>query len=422
MKIALSTLGTRGDVQPFVSIALGLMERGHEVTLGVPVNLFSFAEKCGVRVVKLSLDTQEFLESPQGRSWLSSGNIQKFMKEMGALTTAHRDVLIDDYQQLCSGAQLLVTGVLTEDFVSTIAEAQKLPMLSVHFNPMRFNSTYANGLVATRTLPSFLNRATHSLADFAWWAAYKDNVNYFRAKVGLPLTKISTSKRLASAGAKTLHAFSPNIVPPPAEYKDAMPVVGAIHFPNSARERLGESTRDAELAAWLKAGTPPVFFGMGSMPVEDPVAMLRTITEVSKNLGIRALVGAGWSRFEAASQLPEAVRIVGATDHGWLLPQCLAAVHHGGAGTVSAVLSAGLPAVVTSIFADQPFWGAQLERLGVAVHLPFKKLRQQSLEQALRRVIDPSMQSAAKKLGEVVRAEPDATPQIIEHIESPGKA
>ena len=68
LKIALATHGTRGDVQPFVCLALALMARGHDVTLGAPVNLISFVEKCGVRPAKIAIDSQAFMESPQGRS------------------------------------------------------------------------------------------------------------------------------------------------------------------------------------------------------------------------------------------------------------------------------------------------------------------------------------------------------------------
>ncbi|WP_372824446.1 glycosyltransferase, partial [Polaromonas sp.] len=254
LKIALATHGTRGDVQPFVSLALALMARGHDVTLGAPVNLLSFVEKCGVRTSKIAINSQAFMESPQGRSWLSAGNMQKFMKEMGDITHAHRDELIEDFERLCQGADVLVTGLLTEEYLSALAEARRLPTLAVHFNPMRPNSRYANGLVSIRAMPGILNRATHKLAEFVWWMGFRDDVNFFRKKLGLPPTKKTTPRRFAELGTQTVHAFSPAIVPPPREYKDAMPILGAIHFPASARQRLGESERDADLMAWLAAG------------------------------------------------------------------------------------------------------------------------------------------------------------------------
>jgi sterol 3beta-glucosyltransferase len=422
MKIALSTHGTRGDVQPFVSLALALMERGHDVTLGAPVNLVGFGEKCGVRTRKIAIDTQAFLESEQGRAWLSSGDVGKFMKELGAINRKHRDELMDDFLAVCADADVLVTGVLTEDFVSTIAEARGLPMLSVHFNPMRANEAYPNALVTTRSLPGFLNHFTGTLAEKVWWSAYSDDVNAFRQKLGLTKTSTPTPRRMLERQWPTLQAFSSTIAPTPKRYGEAMPVLGSIRFPDAARAKLGESVRDPGLAAWLDAGTPPVFFGLGSMPVKDPAAMLKTVESVTKACGVRAVIGAGWSKLEAAAGLSPDVRIVGAVDHGWLLPKCRASVHHGGAGTAVAALSAGLPAVVASVFADQPFWGMRLEQLGAGVHLPFKRLHAVTLEKALRRVLRPEVAATAQRLGQSVQAEPDGTAAIVARIERSASA
>ena len=128
------------------------------------------------------------------------------------------------------------------------------------------------------------------------------------------------------------------------------------------------------LRDWLAAGDPPVFFGFGSMPVRDPAEIVSIITEVSQRLGVRSLISAGWGRLHALEPDNPAVTVVGAVDHGAVLPLCIAAVHHGGAGTLAASLGAGIPTLVCSVFADQPFWGARLIDVGVGAHLPFKDL------------------------------------------------
>jgi len=197
-------------------------------------------------------------------------------------------------------------------------------------------------------------------------------------------------------------------VPQPREWGAALPVLGAIHCPAKVRESLGETGPDRELADWMKAGKPPIYFGLGSMPVVDPAGMVRTVSAVTRKLGERAIVCAGWSRLDGLGELPDHVRIVGAIDHSQLFPLCGAAVHH------------GLPSVVCSVFADQPFWGARLERLGIGVHLPFKSLDAARLEQALRRVLDPGVRNAAAQLGADLRAELDATPQITSLLERLG--
>jgi sterol 3beta-glucosyltransferase len=419
MKIALITHGTRGDIQPFVAVALALMERGHGVTLAAPPNLQSFIQKCGVRAEKVAIDSQAFMESEEGRKWLAAGNVSAFIKRMNAISHAHRDELIDDYLRACGSADLIIANFLTEDFASVIAEQRSIPLLSLHMAPLRVTTdAFPSPLVTTRQLPfRVLNRATHALFDNVWWKGARDDVNVFRQRLGLQPANRSTARRLAEQGAYTIHAFSPRLVPQPFDWGKTMPVVGSIGFPIEARRRLGEATPDPELAAWLRSGKPPVYYGFGSMPVRDPAEMTRIVSAVAHKRGERAIIGAGWSRLEAAKGLADHVRIVGAVDHGWLFPQCSAAVHHGGAGTVFAVTSAGLPSVVCSVIADQPFWGVRLERLGVGVHLPFKKLTAASLENALLQVSEPGVRKAAALLGADLQAESDALPCIVSLVE-----
>ncbi len=111
MKIALITHGTRGDTQPFVAVALELMERGHDVTLAVPPNLQSFVEKCGVTVEKVAIDSQAFMESDEGCKWLAAGNVSEFMKRMSAIGHTHRDELIEDFLRVCGSADMIVASV-----------------------------------------------------------------------------------------------------------------------------------------------------------------------------------------------------------------------------------------------------------------------------------------------------------------------
>jgi sterol 3beta-glucosyltransferase len=414
MKIALFVHGTRGDVQPFTVLALALMERGHDVTLSVPPNLTEFVRKCGVKADKIAIDSQAFLESEEGRKWLASGNVSAFMKRMSAVIGECLDETIEDYRRAAAGADLIVAGLLCEDGASVIADKLRVPIAAVHFTPIRPTGDFPAPLVTTRPLPlRALNHATHALFDRVWWNGQREHNNVFRQRVGLPTVRRSTPRRMAEKGSYTIHAFSPRLVPPPREWGPSQPVVGVIRCSTEVRRSLGETGPDPELTDWMKAGKPPIYFGLGSMPILDPAAMVRTISAVTNELVERAIVCAGWSRLDGLRQLPDHVRIVGAIDHSQLFPLCSAAVHHGGSGTTFSASAAGLPSLVCSVFADQPFWGARLERLGVGVHLPFKTLNAAKLEEALRRISEPGVRNAAARLGVELRAEPDATPRIV---------
>jgi UDP:flavonoid glycosyltransferase YjiC (YdhE family) len=154
------------------------------------------------------------------------------------------------------------------------------------------------------------------------------------------------------------------------------------------------------------------------MPVLDSQAALTLISKVSSSLGVRALVGAGWSDVAAGASEDGQVRVVAELDHEAVLPLCRAAVHHGGAGTTASTLRAGLPTVICSIFADQPFWGAQLRRLGVGTTLKFTDLTELTLLDALAPVLTDDYRRRAIDLGEQLRSESgaDLAADAVEHF------
>lgn len=143
--------------------------------------------------------------------------------------------------------------------------------------------------------------------------------------------------------------------------------------------------------------------------------------EVCDRLGLRALVSAGWSRVGQEARLSgsSGVKVVAAgLDHDAVLPRCAAAVHHGGAGTTAAVVSAGLPSLVCSVFADQPFWGERLRALGVGTHVPFASLDKKALETGLQRALEPDVQQRAAHLGAKLRAERGADQRAADMVEA----
>jgi sterol 3beta-glucosyltransferase len=118
------------------------------------------------------------------------------------------------------------------------------------------------------------------------------------------------------------------------------------------------------------------------------------------------VLSSGWGGLKKEN-LPETVFMVGSIPHAWLFPKLAAVVHHGGAGTTSAGLCAGIPEVITPFFGDQPFWGQQVFKLGVGPKpVPRKQLTSQRLAEAIIvAVSDPLMRSKAAVLGECIRAE-----------------
>jgi sterol 3beta-glucosyltransferase len=239
-----------------------------------------------------------------------------------------------------------------------------------------------------------------------------------RAWLGLPAVSARFAHREEGRKSLQIQAYSANVVPGLSDYGVDQPIVGFFTPSAEDRRALGEADVDADLQRWLSAGDAPAYFGFGSMPVRDPKAALRMIEGVAQRLGLRALVSAGWSDLGTDSVSNERVRVVGVLNHDAVLPRCRLAVHHGGAGTTAASLAAGLPTLVCSLFADQPFWGAQLGRLGAGAHIEFAKLDGPTLERALRQLLEPATAERARVLADAMRGESNAVARAADLIEA----
>ena len=407
MRIAMVTIGTRGDAQPMVVLGAELRRRGHNVSLGLPPNLKDFGARAGFDVSTIGPNTQEYMESGEGKAWLAAGNVKAFMDALSQVAHKNDASMNAEVLRACDGADVIVAGLLTEDRAACIGEAKGIPVVTLHMAPFRRTRAFPNCFVTTRQLPGPLNLASGAMFDRVWWKGLRGDINNYRTELGLATTKKPTAARLALVGSTELQAFSPTLAPGIRDYGALRPIIGNVSPGPELRALLGEGTLDPDLDSWLAEGEAPAFLGFGSMPVADPVAALKMIDEVTQNLGLRALVGAGWSHISKEKAESDRVRVVGSINHDLILPRCRVAVHHGGAGTTMASVSAGIPTLVCSVFADQPFWGRRLEKLGVGAHLPFSELSQSQLEGKLRPLLDSAVQARATALADAVHREPD---------------
>ncbi|WP_326594943.1 glycosyltransferase [Streptomyces sp. NBC_01803] len=411
-------LGSRGDVQPTVVLAAELARRGHEVSVALPADLLDFGARLGLTTVSIGVRAKDFLESEEGRRLLADGQSGKYVKGLLAYKLKVADGPQAVLTEMARDADVMVTGLITEDETACIAEARGIPLVCLHHAPRRQNGAFPSVFVPQHRYPRFVNRLTHTLAYHAEWRMTGGYVNRFRAKLGLPPAEDPTPVRLARSGAAELQAYSRHIVPELADWDPHRPLVGFLGLSREQRRLLGEDAVDPALAEWLAAGEPPAFFGFGSMPVRDVPGTLAVIEKVSRTLGVRALVGAGWSAFDigAGGVDPARVRVVGGFNHDAVLPRCRFAVHHGGAGTTAASIGAGLPTVVCSVAFDQPFWGRQLERLGVGRTLLFTDLSERALTRAAAAVLAPDVRRRARRLAALLRGE-DAVGRAADLIE-----
>jgi sterol 3beta-glucosyltransferase len=407
MRVVFFSYGTRGDAQPQVAMAAGLVERGFEACVAAPENLRGFVERAGIEYAPLYGNSQQILESEEGRRWLRSGNVRAFMGSVASISREIDPHIFRGGLEAARGADLIVGGTLIEDLSLTLAEHFKTRFTFAHTIPAEPTRAYPSPLVTTRQLPfGFLNLATHALFRRLAFPIHAEALNVFRAELGLPPKRAAAIGSAREQRLPALQLWSRHLVPHPADAHAQAVTTGSIRVPPAVRTRLGESTPPPGLEGWLAAGPPPVYLGFGSMPMPTLDEFTRDVLSLADELDLRFVVCGGWNDTDTVKHLegPRA-HFVKSVDHGWLFSRCSVVVHHGGAGTTFAAADAGVPSVICSFFADQPFWGSRIESLGAGAHVPFVKLTRETLRRALQRALTDETRRRAAELGEKLRAE-----------------
>lgn len=186
MHIAMTGLGSRGDVQPTVVLAAELARRGHEVSVALPADLLDFGARLGLTTVSIGVRAKDFLESEEGRRLLADGQSGKYVKGLLAYKLKVADGPQAVLTEMARDADVMVTGLITEDETACIAEARGIPLVCLHHAPRRQNGAFPSVFVPQHRYPRFVNRLTHTLAYHAEWRMTGGYVNRFRAKLGLP--------------------------------------------------------------------------------------------------------------------------------------------------------------------------------------------------------------------------------------------
>lgn len=407
MRVVFFNYGTRGDAQPQVALAAELEAHGIKARVAAPENLRAFVEKAGVEYAPLFGNSQEIMESEAGQRWLRSGDVRALMKEAGNIAARIDPDVFRTGLDAVHDADAIVGGTLAEDMAYTLAEHKKVPFLFGHTVPLETTGEYPSPFVATKPLPfAFLNRATHALFRKLAFGIHGKSLPAFRKQLGLPKVTSTVVSRAAALNVPALQFWSEHLVPHPKDASPKVVTTGFLRLPQAVRARMGEAAPPDALLKWLAAGPAPVYIGFGSMPMPALTDFVQDALAIGKQLNLRVAFSVGWNDVEPVKHLEsDQLHFIAPVDHGWLFPQCAAVVHHGGAGTTAASVEAGVPSVISSFFADQPFWGARVERLGAGKHLPFRKLNRLTLGKAIQCVLTDEVRQRAKALGQSLRAD-----------------
>ena len=394
MKFVLASYGTRGDIEPSATVGRELLRRGHEVLMAVPPDLVEFVEAAGIPAVTYGADSQAILDAHRDfwtrffRNFWKLPDVIRLWREAWAPRTRCWGEMSKTLTSLAGGADLLFTGLVFEELAANVAEHHRIPLATLHYLPIRANGQLLSFLPAP--LARFAMTANESLS----WRIIKKVEDAQRRELGLPKATEPPARRITERGSLEIQAYDevcfPGLAAEWAKFNGQRPFVGALTL---------ELTTDAddEVASWIVAGTPPIYFGFGWTGAESAADAVAMISAACAQLGERALVCSAGGDFGKLPQFDH-VKIVDAVNFAAAFPACRAVVHHGGAGTTAAGLRAGVPQVILSTDLDQSLWGVRVKRLGVGTARRFSTTTQKSLVADLRNILAPQYVARAREI------------------------
>ncbi|WP_448003399.1 glycosyltransferase [Agromyces bauzanensis] len=410
MKILMVTAGSRGDVEPFAALARRAAASGHEVRLAAPDR--SGVDLTGIDVRSLGVDFSAMIES-QGVSPLAAmRNLRDVVRPV------MRGVIVGAAHAALEFRPDVIVWHPKVLSVPLIADALGIPHVLVELVPVVTPTREfpAAGTVTGSLGP--LNRLTYRAAAAAG-AMFRREVDEAAGVMGVK------RPRRSSAPAATLLPISPAIVSRPRDWPESVVLTGAWRSTVTDAAGLADAATpasfpDLTVDAFVRGG-PFVYAGFGSMAAGDPVARGRALVEAARARGLRLLVATGLGGIAVPDELlGDDVFVTGSVDHAAVLPHAVAAVHHGGIGTVQAAMAAGTVSVIVPFIADQPFWGALLHRQGLGpAAIPQRRLTADRLAAAFAGA--PAYAAAVRSAAERMSHE-DGTGEalrVLERLERP---
>lgn len=392
MKVLLSTIGTRGDVQPILALALELRQLGHEPSLCVPPNFQDWVQSFGLRCFTIGPDLRRFTAPAPGQA---SGAVRAGMvalskkqkHQLAAGTVREQFRVLPEAARDCD---LIVAATALQIAARSIAEQLGIPYVFAAYCPVVLPAAEhapvpKQGAPYPRGLPAVINQLLWKLDERRVNALFLATLNEERAKLGLAPVRSVTQHIFTE---RPWLAADPLLAPAPLRTRRQIVQIGAWS--------LADPTPLPEpLERFLADGAPPVYLGFGSMRQVDETG--RMLLEAARAAGFRAIVSQGWG--DLASDSGSDCISIGDVSHEQLFARVAAVVHHGGAGTTTAAARAGKPQVIVPHNYDQFYFARRVRELGVGVSCAQREgLTAAALASALRECSRPERRERAQSL------------------------
>lgn len=402
--IVLLASGTRGDVQPFIALALGLQTAGYRVRVAAHAGSQQLVESRGLGFALLESNPSELLMQPEWESALVfekgwGRGLRASFRFMRAARPLYQRMLVTAWQA-CQGADAILAGLPTL-WGEHIAEALRVPCLYALLQPFSRTAAFPSTMFPLRaSFGRVYNWLSHLMLEQALWQPWRVTINQWRrGTLGLPRAPLGgVYTRFYNQSRPVIYGFSARVVPPPADWPAWHQVAGYWFLEGHEGWRPPPA-----LEHFVQAGAAPVYIGFGSSGARISGEMITLVASALKSAGLRGVLSFQ-GEIDPVLASTDFLFPVQEVSHAWLFPRMAALVHHGGAGTTAAGLRAGVPSLIMPQYADQFFWGERLMGLGAGLRpIPPRSLTQEKFLTALQQVVhDKQMRANAQSIGKEI--------------------
>ncbi|HKO34147.1 MAG TPA: glycosyltransferase [Candidatus Limnocylindria bacterium] len=390
MKIALATIGTTGDVVPFVALARGMTAAGHEVTaVSWELHRTAFEGAASSFLPTGPPTSRDEIAETASRAAAAGSPLA----QVAVLRDFHLRDAADHYRHLrevLPGHDLVVLHGIHTLAEAAVRDAGQA-WASAVFDPV---------LLPTAAAPPAGMPSLGPLNRVEWWILdrmLRRQDKPLRAVLESAGSSAARQVTMFRARSPRLHLVgcSPRIAPPPTD------LASNTHFTGAWTDPTPPASLPQALDQFLAAGPPPVVVTFGSMAAPDPAALASAVVSGIHDAGHRVVLQGVPAMLDGDDVLS-----VATVDHRALFPRAAAVIHHGGAGTTHTAVASGVPSLVIPHVGDQPFWAMRLHQLGVAPSpLAVKAVTVDEVRERVAQASAEPMRSAAARLGKAVSAE-----------------
>jgi UDP:flavonoid glycosyltransferase YjiC (YdhE family) len=359
-KIAMFTMGTRGDVQPYIYFSKGLMKAGYDVTLGTHPCWRGLVESFGVHFepVGTDIDIEEETSIIRGRS---KNAVMSILKTMNFIMKIIEGSSKEVYE-ICKGKDLII--VTHSQMGAVEAGILGIPKVNVTLQTEMIGEKLRKQKFTEKIIGDFISKQAAK------------PTNKIRKLYGLKPVKSADEEMSDKLNLIPVSKFVLDRNP----YWESKNVICGYWYDENE-----EYTPDDKLKSFIESGEKPIILALGAMSFETAAdkARLDMFVNAFRKTGQRAVIQ-GFKKTLENYNLPDTMIAVGSIPHSWLFRHAKCVIHHCGFGTASAAMIYGVPSIPVPHVLDQLGFAMQLEKKNVATkHIKAKELSEQAIIEAI---------------------------------------